>query len=152
MILKNSLLVVRDLERATAFYRELFGLEVTADLGGNRILMQGLVLQEQALWEETLGKKIQFGGCDTELYFEDSRMDVFLEKLEAGYPGTEILTPCTELPWGQRMIRICDPDGHAVEVRETMESTERRLRKKAMTDEKISARTGVPVDGGTNSI
>ena len=46
MKLKNILLVVEDVERSVSFYKELFGLQVRNDFGGNVILTEGLVLQE----------------------------------------------------------------------------------------------------------
>ena len=44
MRLKNTLIVVEDIERSKAFYRELFGLSVVTDFGDNVILTEGLVL------------------------------------------------------------------------------------------------------------
>lgn len=44
MKLKNVLLVVGDIEKSKAFYKELFGLDVVTDFGGNVILTEGLVL------------------------------------------------------------------------------------------------------------
>ena len=42
MRLKNILIVVTDIERSKAFYKELFGLEVVVDFDGNVILTEGL--------------------------------------------------------------------------------------------------------------
>ena len=50
MRLKNILLVVENVERSIAFYKELFGLCVLKDFGGNVILTEGLVLQERKIW------------------------------------------------------------------------------------------------------
>ena len=46
MKLKNILIVVKDMEKSIAFYRNLFGLEVILDNDGNVIMTEGLVLQE----------------------------------------------------------------------------------------------------------
>ena len=54
MKLKNILFVVKDIEQSKAFYKELFGLQVVSDFGENVILTEGLVLQEQKLWEKFL--------------------------------------------------------------------------------------------------
>lgn len=56
MKLKNVLIVVKDIERSKKFYRDLFGLEVVLDSGENVILTEGLVLQEEGLWKETIHK------------------------------------------------------------------------------------------------
>ena len=52
MKLKNVLIAVEDMERAKRFYRELFGLYVILDQGGNVILTEGLVLQDAGIWKD----------------------------------------------------------------------------------------------------
>ena len=74
MRLKNILIVVNDIERSKAFYKDLFGLMVAADFGENVILTEGLVLQEKKLWECFIGKETITGGNDAELYFEENDM------------------------------------------------------------------------------
>ena len=77
MKLKNSLIVVEDIETSKAFYKDLFGLQVVTDFGENVILTEGLVLQERKLWEKFTGKEVVKGGNDAELYFEENDMDAF---------------------------------------------------------------------------
>ena len=57
MKLKNVLIVVKDMERSIAFYRELFGLEVILDNEGNVIMTEGLVLQDIKYWKQFLGRE-----------------------------------------------------------------------------------------------
>lgn len=121
MKLKNILIVVSDIEKSKAFYKELFGLEVLTDFGGNVIMTEGLVLQERKLWETFLEKEVQTGGNDAELYFEEKNLDGFLEKLEQSRFEIEYLNKCTEHDWGQRVIRIYDPDRHVIEIGEPAE-------------------------------
>ena len=54
MKLKNVLIVVKNIEKARKFYHDLFGLELVLDNGGNMILTEGLVLQEEKYWTEFL--------------------------------------------------------------------------------------------------
>ena len=58
MRLKNILIVVKDIEKSKAFYKDLFGLQVIADFGENVILSEGLVLQERKIWEKAIGESI----------------------------------------------------------------------------------------------
>ena len=58
MKLKNILIVVKDIERARQFYHDLFGLEMILDNDGNMILSEGLVLQDQKIWKDFLGRDI----------------------------------------------------------------------------------------------
>lgn len=118
MRLKNILIVVEDIERSKAFYKELFELDVIRDFGGNVILTDGLVLQDRKLWESALDKDIIFAGHATELYFEESDMDAFLKKLTNSSQIIEYVTPLIKHEWGQRVIRIYDPDKHVIEIGE----------------------------------
>lgn len=123
MRLKNILIVVEDVERSRSFYRELFGLDVVSDFGGNMILTEGLVLQERKLWEERTGKRAVSGDGDAELYFEERSMDSFLEKLAAYPEPVRYLNRLQVNDWGKRIVRIYDPDGHVIEVSEAMDRT-----------------------------
>ena len=58
MRLKNVLIVVRDIERSKRFYHDLFGLNVVLDNDGNVILTEGLVLQDEKIWNGFLGRDI----------------------------------------------------------------------------------------------
>jgi catechol 2,3-dioxygenase-like lactoylglutathione lyase family enzyme len=118
MKLKNFLMVVNDIETSKTFYQELFGLQVLNDLGENVILTEGLVLQEKKLWEESIEKSVSFSGNDAELYFEETDMDSFLQKLNQSKWSIEYVNPLVQDNFGQRVLRLYDPDKHVIEVRE----------------------------------
>lgn len=145
MRLKNILFVVEDMEKSKAFYKELFGLEVVTDFGENVVLTEGLVLQERKLWETFLEKKVHAGGNDAELYFEENDIDAFLEKLEKSSFSIEYLNKCKEHDWGQRVIRIYDPDRHVIEIGESMEYVARRYLKAGMTTAQVAEKTQMPI-------
>ena len=54
MKLRNVLIVVKDIEQSKKYYHDLFGLEMLLDNGGNMILSEGLVLQEEECWKDFL--------------------------------------------------------------------------------------------------
>ena len=118
MRLKNILIVVEDIEKSKEFYRKLFGLEVVTDFGENVILTEGLVLQERKTWERFTGRKVTYGSCDAELYFEENDLDLFLERLEKYGEPIVYVNELMEHDWGQRVIRIYDPDKHVIEIGE----------------------------------
>lgn len=121
MKLKNILFVVSDIEKSKTFYQELFGLRVITDFGENVILTEGLVLQQKDSWEDGIKKEICFGGHDAELYFEESDMDGFLQKLRHSELEIEFVDEQTEdHPWGGRVVRLYDPDRHVIEVGEVV--------------------------------
>lgn len=125
MGLKNVLIVVKDIEKSKAFYRQLFGLDVAVDMGTNVILTEGLVLQDKVVWEKALGHSVTEGGLDTLLYFEEMNLDLFLEKIRVSEYDIEYLHPVIECD-GQRIVRIYDPDRHVIEVRENTFEREQR--------------------------
>lgn len=47
-------------------------------------------------------------------------MDAFLGKLEHYSQPIEYLTPLTQHEWGQRVVRIYDPDRHIIEIGEKL--------------------------------
>lgn len=144
MRLKNILFVVSDIEVSKAFYRELFGLQVVTDFGRNVILTEGLVLQEKKLWETFLERTVSTGGNDAELYFEENDIDSFLEKLDKSRFPIAYLHRCKEHDWGQRVIRLYDPDGHVIEVGESLEYVVRRFLYSGMTPEQVAEKCGLP--------
>ena len=83
MKLKNVLIVVKDIERSRQFYHDLFGLELILDNDGNMILTEGLVLQEEEYWKEFLGREIIPENNSSELYFEESDIEGFVENWKA---------------------------------------------------------------------
>ena len=116
MRLKNILIVVNDIEKSRKYYHDLVGLEMIVDNDGNMILTEGLVLQEEKYWKGFLGKEIIGKNNSCELYFEESDIEGFLQKLERMYPETEYVNTLMTHSWGQRVIRFYDPDGNLIEV------------------------------------
>lgn len=116
MRLKNVLIVVRDNERALKFYRDMFGLQLIHDHGGNMILTGGLVLQEESYWKEFLGRDIVRENNASELYFEESDIEGFVQRLDRLYPDITYVNRIMTHSWGQTVVRFYDPDGNLIEV------------------------------------
>ena len=116
MKLRNFLIVVNDIEKSRQFYHDLFGLQVLVDFDGNMILTEGLVLQDRKIWEKFTGREVTFENNSSELYFEESEIESFAEKLEKLYPDTVYVNRLMTHSWGQKVIRFYDPDGNLIEV------------------------------------
>ena len=109
MKLKNILIVVKDIERAKQFYHDLFGLDVILDNDGNVMLTEGLVLQDEKIWKNFLGKEIIPNSNSCELYFEESDIEAFAAKLEKRYPSIQYVNRLMTHSWGQKVLRFYDP-------------------------------------------
>lgn len=116
MKLKNVLIVVKDIEKSKQFYKDLFGLDLVLDNGGNMILTEGLVLQDEKIWENFLGKDIIPKNNSCELYFEEQNIESFIEKLESLYPDIQYVNRLMTHSWGQKVVRFYDLDGTLIEV------------------------------------
>ncbi len=116
MKLKNVLIVVKDIEKSRQFYHDLFGLERVLDNCGNMILTEGLVLQEEKIWKEFVGKNIIAENNSCELYFEERNIEAFAQKLEELYPSTKYVNRLMTHSWGQKVLRFYDLDGNLIEV------------------------------------
>lgn len=145
MKLKNILIVVDDIELSKKFYKELFGLRVIADFEGNVILTEGLVLQERKIWERFVKKDVSYGHHDTELYFEENQMDSFIERLQNSSFDIQYVNTLMEHDWGQRVVRLYDPDMHVIEVGESMEYVARRFLAQGMSIEDTAKKTQLPL-------
>lgn len=118
MKLKNIVIVVKDIESSKQFYKELFGLDVILDQEGNAILTEGLVLQESKVWEETLGQKVVWKNHASELYFEETDLELFLEKLQKYEQKIQYVYLPEEGESKKRAVRLYDLDGNMIEVGE----------------------------------
>ncbi|MDD6646477.1 MAG: VOC family protein [Firmicutes bacterium] len=116
MKLKNVLIVVKDIEKARQFYHDLFGLELVVDNDGNMILTEGLVLQDEKIWKDFLGKDILTENNSCELYFEERNIEDFVQKLEKLYPSVKYVNRLMTHSWGQKVVRFYDLDGNLIEV------------------------------------
>ena len=99
MKLKNVLIVVKDIEKSKQFYHDLFGLNMVLDNDGNTILSEGLVLQEEKIWRDFLGKEIIPKNNSCELYFEEQNIEAFIEKLERMYPSIQYVNRLMTHSW-----------------------------------------------------
>ena len=146
MKLKNPLLVVTDIDRAVTFYKEVLGLRVTMDFGANVTLTGGLSLQTRESWAEFIGispDELGQSGKMSEIYFEEDDFDAFADKLRSF--DINYVHPIKEHGWGQRVVRFYDPDGHIIEVGESIKTVVHRFLGSGMTPEQVAERMDVPL-------
>ena len=141
---KNTLLVVRDIDKTVEFYKKVFGLRVITDFGANKTLTGGLVLQTEETFKDFIGTdEISFGGNDFEIYFEEDDFDGFINRLNDC--EIEYVHPVKEHSWGQRALRIYDPDKHIIEIGENIKTVCKRFLESGMTEQEVAVRMDVPI-------
>lgn len=147
MKFQGPMLVVNDIEKSQKFYKEVLGLRKILDYGANVTLTGGFSLQTKESWVEFIHKddnSILFGGNNFELYFEEDDFDVFIQKISK-IDYIEYVHPVCEHSWGQRAVRLYDPDRHIIEVGENLKSVCKRFLNSGLTIEEVAERMGVPI-------
>lgn len=144
---KNTMLVVKDIQQSKHFYKKILNLRVLLDFNGNVTLSHGISLQSYELWKDFIHKNddeivLQNHAC--ELYFETEDIDDFMERLYQY--NVPLVHPLKEHAWGQRVVRFYDPDGHMIEVGETLRKVIKRFLNQGLTHEEIAKRMNMPLD------
>lgn len=153
------LIVVGDIAVSRRFYEGLLGLRVTADFGANVTFENGFAIHQREHYQSLLGDPADYPvvtkSNNGELYFETGDIEATCRRLREA--GVEFIHAVREEPWGQRVMRLYDPDGHIVEIGEPLEATVLRLHGQGMNVESICRKTGmsresveqaVEMDGG----
>jgi catechol 2,3-dioxygenase-like lactoylglutathione lyase family enzyme len=146
----SAVIFVKDLQAARNFYENLLGQKVATDHGVNVGYQAGF-----ALWQNAHACEIIFGAETTpepgplgrrnfELYFETENLEPVLEQFTRA--GVQFVHPLFEQPWGQRVFRVYDPDGHVVEVGEPMSAPILRFLAAGLSMEQIAERTSMPLE------
>ena len=147
MKFKNPLLVVSDLEKSKTFYKEILGLRIIMDFGANVTLTGGIALQTKETWLEFIqaeNEEIIWGNKATELYFEEDDFNSFIQKLNS-FSHIDYVHPPIEHRWGQRVVRLYDPDKHIIEIGENLKSVCQRFLNNGLTKDEIAIRMDIPL-------
>ncbi len=147
MEFSSALIIVSDMAKAKKFYERLLGQKLKFDFGENIMFESGVSIQLKPHFAKMTGiseKLILDNSHNFELYFVEENFDAFLLKLER-FPEIVYVQRLVEHSWGQRVTRFYDPDGHIIEVGESMESVVRKLLLQGMTVEETAKKTQHPI-------
>lgn len=141
----GTLIAVTDMTASKQFYHNVLGLDVAADFGANVTLTGGVVLQTLETWQSFIHTDdVTLKNNAGELYFETEDMDAFRKHLESF--DVCYVHKLHEHPWGQRVIRFYDPDGHIIEAAEKLDAVIARFVAQGLSPEQTAARMGIPLD------
>lgn len=147
MKLKNAMLVTTDMNRSLEFYQKVLGMDKITDSGVNVTLTGGLSLQKREIWAYFIGvnpDELGWFGRNSEIYFEEDEFDSFIEKIEK--LDVCYVHPVKEQPWGQRVVRFYDPDGHIIEVGENLKTVCKRFLESGMSPEQVARRMDTSIE------
>jgi len=151
MVIKfsSSVLMVKDVNLSRNFYEGLLEQTVALDHGECLGFVGGFsIWQQDRAWKIMQFEEDKFPNQSHdhrfELYFETDDLDGILKKIiEAKF---ELVHEIFEQPWGQRVLRVFDPDRHLVELGEPMSVVIRRFLKIGMKVEEVALRTSMPLE------
>ncbi len=144
MKLALTAVFVKDIKKSREFYSGVLRLGEHMDSGVHLSYDCGFSLWQEDFALETIhGGKSQSGsGNRFELCFESEDLEADFARVNDS--GAEVLSPVAEQPWGQRVFRVYDPEGHIIEVAEPLTATVRRFLSAGLSVREISAKTTIP--------
>mgnify|MGYP003564690801 CR=1 FL=1 len=144
---ESAVVLVKDVAASREFYEGVLEQEVFMDFGPNVSFAGGSF----AIWQVDHAHEILFGKPsgevgqgELEVYFESDDVDGVVVRFEEA--GVKFVHPMREQPWGQRVVRVYDPDGHIVEVGEPIPVFVARFLGQGMSVEQVAERTSVPAE------
>lgn len=146
---QSSVIFVKDIAASRHFYEKLLGQEVEMDFGPNVGFKGGFAVWQvdhaaEVIFEGPANGNRQLGHKNLELYFESPDVEAVWDQLLAA--DVWAIHPLREQPWGQRVFRVYDPDGHIVEVAEPMPVVIRRFLGQGMSLEAVAEKTSMPLE------
>ena len=142
----SPLVVVEEIARSRYFYEQLLGQKVKFDFGPNVTFQGDFAIHLQSHFQSLLGQETQYPVTKKahwgELYFETEELEPTYQRLNQA--EVEFIHPIREQPWGQRVMRLYDPDGHVIEVGETMEAVVWRFYEQGLSIDRIMERSSMP--------
>lgn len=143
-------LLVNDIDTSKQFYQDIFSLEIENDFGENIVFRDSF-----SIWERTRAEEIIFRGSqviesnpedikNVELYFETNNIETIWNMIKA--KDIEVIHGLQEEPWGQRTLRILDPDNYIIEIAEPLDQVVLRFIKAGLTDSEVAKKTQMPIE------
>lgn len=142
---QGCLLAVKDIEKSKKFYEEVIGQKILIDIGAH-VSFDGFSLQQG--YAELVGfseEAVKEKSNNFQLYFEVNDLDSVFRNLKQ-HENLQWIHEIKEYPWGQRDVRVYDPDYFVVEIAESMESVAKRFLNQGMSVEEVAKRTMYPLD------
>lgn len=142
---QGCLLAVRDISVSRHFYETVLHQKAVMDIG-EHITFEGFSLQQG--YAGLIGMpadSVKEQSHNFQLYFEVEDLDSVYADLKR-IPALQWVHEIKEYPWGQRDIRLYDPDRHIVEIAEEMAAVIRRFFNQGMSAEEVAGRTMFPLE------
>lgn len=142
---QGCLLAVKDMTVSKDFYQNVLHQKIQMDIGSH-VIFEGISLQQG--YAELVGvsvDSVKEKSHNFQTYFEVENLDEVYSALKQR-SDIHWVHEMKEYPWGQRDIRVYDPDKHIVEIAEDMGTVIRRFISQGMTIDEVAERTMFPIE------
>lgn len=142
---QGCLLAVKDISISKHFYEKVLHQNAIMDIGVH-VTFEGFSLQQE--YAEIVGvsvDSVKEQSHNFQVYFEVEDLDKAYAEMKS-IPGLQWVHEIKEYPWGQRDIRVYDPDKHIVEIAEDMNTVIKRFFSQGMSAEEVAERTMFPLE------
>lgn len=145
----SSAIFVKDIQTSRHFYEDVLNQKVDIDFGLSVGYIGGFSIWQgehayQTIFGISASDISQLGAKNFEFCFEVDDLDDMLTRVTQA--NVTFVHPVIEQPWGQRVFRVSDPDGHIVEFGEPMSVVIHRYITGGMSVEDAARRTGMPLE------
>ena len=142
---QGCLLAVKDISTSKHFYEKMLHQNAVMDIG-EHVTFEGFSLQQG--YAELVGIEVDSVNEQShnfQVYFEVEDLDKVYAEIKS-ISGLQWVHEIKEYPWGQRDIRVYDPDKHIVEIAEDMNTVIKRFFSQGMSPEEVATRTMFPLE------
>ncbi len=146
MRLEGYMLITRDIDASRDFYCRVMQAEVLMDMGNHVVFSEGFSLLLESDWSRFAGvakTDVAYRHRSGQLVFEVDDIRAFLRRLGT-FPEVHILHEVRKHPWGRWAVRFYDPDGHIIEVGESMKVVIKRFLRQGVSVEETARRSEFP--------
>jgi catechol 2,3-dioxygenase-like lactoylglutathione lyase family enzyme len=142
----STVLFVKDIEKSKHFYCNILSQEIDSDFGNNISFKTGLSLwqiPERHILNDNFYNKYN-SNKSLEIYFETETIDEIVEFINS--KNIKKHHELIEESWGQKTIRIYDPDNNLIEIGEKLKSFIKRMYRDGLSIEQINRKSGVQIN------
>ena len=142
----STVLFVKDNEVSKQFYCNILSQEIDSDFGNNISFKTELSLwqipEEHILNTDFYNKSNS--NKSLEIYFETDDIVEIIDFINS--KNIKKHHELIEESWGQKTIRIYDPDNNLIEIGEKLESFIKRMYQEGLSIEQINQKSGVQIN------
>ena len=124
----NTIVFVKDIERSKTFYVDVIKQKIMQDFGALVLFENHFALHQVQSIYQTVFKQgaddapLEQGKRNLLIYFESQHLEDMFACVCAA--GAQLIHGIERQAWGQKVFRFFDPDGHIVEIGESLDAEE----------------------------